>query len=147
MRRDRLDRSLILATAVDVVFHTALVFSAFLLFRGHNAPGGGFVGGLVAGAAFVIRYVDGGVASLRTRAFLRPATLLGGGLALALATGMLGWSGGGAFLDQRLWSVDLPVLGSVKAGTALPFDVGVYLVVVGLVLALLRTLGAEEDAP
>lgn len=137
-------RSTILATSVDVVFHTALVFSLFLLFRGHNAPGGGFVGGLVAGAAFVLRYVDGGSAALRRTIPLPPTALLGGGLAIALATGMLPWLDDGELLDQRDWSVDLPLLGTVKAGTTLLFDVGVYAVVAGLVLALLRTLGAEE---
>jgi len=138
-------RSTILATSVDVVFHTALVFSLFLLFRGHNAPGGGFVGGLVAGAAFVLRYVDGGSAALRRTIPLDPTALLGGGLAIASVTAMLPWLGGGELLDQHDWSATLPLLGTVKAGTALLFDAGVYSVVAGLVLALLRTLGAEEE--
>lgn len=144
MNRDN-PRSTILATSVDVVFHTALVFSLFLLFRGHNAPGGGFVGGLVAGAAFVLRYVDGGAAAVRRTIRLVPTALLGGGLAIALATGMLSWLSGDEFLDQRDWSADLPLLGTVKASTTLLFDVGVYAVVAGLVLALLRTLGAQEE--
>ena len=138
-------RSVVLETAVRLVFHTVLVFSLYLLFAGHNQPGGGFVGGLVAGAAFVLRYVSGGRAALRAAVPIDPGVPVGGGLVLATGTGMAAWVFGGQFLESGKLELDLPVLGMLKVTSALPFDTGVYLVVVGLVLAVLRTLGAEAE--
>jgi multicomponent Na+:H+ antiporter subunit A len=142
---DPVRRSVVLETAVRLVFHTVLVFSLYLLFAGHNQPGGGFVGGLVAGAAFVLRYVAGGRAALRAAVPIDPGIPVGGGLVLASGTGMAAWLFGGQFLESGKVELDLPVLGMLKATSALPFDTGVYLVVVGLVLAVLRTLGAEAE--
>ena len=142
---DDLRRSVVLETAVRLVFHTILVFSLYLLFAGHNQPGGGFVGGLVAGVAFVLRYIAGGRAALRTAVPIDPGVPVGGGLVLAAATGTAAWLFGGQFLESGIVEVDLPVLGLLKVTSALPFDTGVYLVVVGLVLGLLRTLGAEAE--
>jgi multicomponent Na+:H+ antiporter subunit A len=141
----RWDRSLILDTSIAVVVPAALLLSLYLLFAGHNEPGGGFVGGLVAGAAFVLRYVASGEPELRHGFSLPPALLLGGGLVVAVVAGSLGWVLGVEFLDQIDIGVHLPVLGEIHTSTAVVFDVGVYLVVVGLVLAVLTTLGTEND--
>ncbi|HVM18826.1 MAG TPA: hydrogen gas-evolving membrane-bound hydrogenase subunit E, partial [Egibacteraceae bacterium] len=137
-------RSLILDTGVRAVFRIILTFSLYLLLAGHNAPGGGFVGGLVAGAALVLVYVSHGPDRLRRLAPLTPELLLGSGVAVAGLTGAAAWLTGGQFLQHVVASIDLPVLGTLKVSTTLAFDVGVYLVVVGLVLALLRSLGGEE---
>lgn len=137
--------SQILDTVLDGVTRTALVLSAFLLFAGHNQPGGGFVGGLVAAAALVLRYVAGQTARVDTVARAAPSTLLGTGLLLAGSTGAAGWVWGEEFLTSEKLELVLPVLGTVKATSALPFDVGVYLVVVGLGLVILRSLGAEAE--
>ena len=145
---DELDperRSVVLETAVRLVFHTVLVFSLYLLFAGHNQPGGGFVGGLVAGAAFVLRYVAGGRAALKAAVPVDPGIPVGGGLVLAAGTGMAAWAFGGQFLESGKVEWHAPLLGAIKATSALPFDTGVYLIVVGLVLAVLRTLGAEAE--
>lgn len=136
--------SLILATCVGAIFHTALLFSLFLLFAGHNAPGGGFVGGLVAGAAFVLRYVEGGTDDLGRLMPVSATALLGAGLTMAVGTGLAALVVGGQFLESGKVTLDVPLLGEVKATSALPFDIGVYLVVVGLVLGILTTLGAEK---
>jgi multisubunit Na+/H+ antiporter MnhB subunit len=141
----RVERSLILETSIGVLFHTALLFSLFLLFAGHNAPGGGFIGGLVAGAAFVLRYVDGGAAAVARTARIGPHLLLGGGLALAVLTGAGPWLVGDAFLEAGKLELDVPLIGDVKATSALPFDIGVFLIVVGLVLMVLTTLGEEPE--
>ena len=141
---NRTAHSVILERCVAAVFPTALVFSLFLLFAGHNAPGGGFVGGLVAGAALVLRYVDGGVPAVARVVPVTPQAVLGSGLTLAVLTAAAGWMGGGDVLESSKLTWHAPLLGSVKATTALPFDIGVYLVVVGLVLSLLRSLGGEE---
>ena len=136
--------SLILDVLVDLVVRTALVFAAFLLFSGHNAPGGGFIAGLVAGIAIVLRYVSGGQRAVRAALGLPPAGLLGMGLSIALVTGMLGWTWGGTFLESAKWEIDVPVLGTIKATSALPFDIGVFVVVVGVTLSMLSALGRDE---
>lgn len=142
---DPVRRSVVLETVVRLAFHTVLVFSLYLLFAGHNSPGGGFVGGLVAGCAFVLRYVAGGRGALRDAVPVDPVVPLGLGMLLATSTGLAGLVLGGQLLESGKVSFDVPVLGLVKATSALPFDTGVYLVVVGLVLGLLRSLGAEAE--
>ncbi len=136
--------SLILETGVGALFHTTLLFSLFLLFAGHNAPGGGFVGGLVAGAAFVLRYVEGGATTVERAAPVSAAVLIGVGLTVAVGTGTASWLAGAQFLESGKVEVDHPLLGTVKTTSTLLFDIGVYLVVVGLVVGLLTTLGAED---
>ena len=138
-------RSVILETCVRLVFHTVLVFGVYLLFAGHNSPGGGFVGGLVAGSAFVLRYVAGGRAELRAAVPVDPGLPIGAGLLLAGGTGMGAWLFGADLITSAYGSAVLPVLGTVKASTVLLFDAGVFLVVIGLVLTLLRTLGGEAE--
>ncbi|MDX1619656.1 MAG: hydrogen gas-evolving membrane-bound hydrogenase subunit E, partial [Nitriliruptorales bacterium] len=137
--------SLIFDTILDGVFRTAIVFSLFLLFAGHNAPGGGFIGGLVAAAALVLRYVAGGVERVDRVVKLPVSAFLGVGLLLATLTGAGGWLWGDAFLASAKVEVAVPLFGTLKMTTALPFDIGVYAVVVGLALAVVRSLGAEAD--
>ena len=138
-------RSPVLTVGVDLVFHTILVFSVYLLFAGHNQPGGGFVGGLLAGAALVLRYASGGSAEVERLARVEPQTLFGVGLLLSAGTGLVPALLGDAFLQSTTWTWEVPVLGTVKASSTLFFDIGVYLVVVGLVLMVLEVLGGEGD--
>jgi multicomponent Na+:H+ antiporter subunit A len=138
-------RSLVLEVITRLLFHAVLVFSLFLLFAGHNAPGGGFAGGLVAGLALVLRYLAGGRYELGEAAPIDPGRLLGTGLLLAGATGAVGLALGAQVLETAYLEATVPVLGDVSLATALFFDIGVYLVVVGLVLDVLRSLGAELD--
>ena len=137
-------RSLILDTCARAIVPTALVFSLYLLFTGHNAPGGGFVGGLVAGAALVLRWLADGRALSGLRVQPSPLGLLGAGITIAVIVGMAAWAWDLPFLTHGKVELDLPVFGHVKATSALPFDIGVYLVVLGLTLTLLTTLGAED---
>ena len=130
---------------VRLVFHTVLVFGVYLLFAGHNQPGGGFAGGLVAGLAFVLRYLAGGRAALREAMAVDPGVPLGLGLVVAGVTGIVPLLLGGQLLESASVSLDLPLLGVAKVTSALAFDTGVFLVVVGLVLGVLRTLGAEAE--
>ena len=138
-------RSFVLDVLVDLVVRTALVFAIFLLFSGHNAPGGGFIAGLVAGISIVLRYVAGGHAAVRSFVPFRPEALLGVGLSIAILTGISGWMWGDAFLESAKLEVELPVLGTLKATSALPFDIGVFIIVVGVALAMISALGQEED--
>jgi multicomponent Na+:H+ antiporter subunit A len=139
------ERSLLLEVVTRLVFPTIMVLSVYFLFAGHNAPGGGFAGGLLAGLALVVRYVAGGRYELREAAPVEAGTLLGAGLLLAGLSGIGGLILGGEVLQTAVLEADIPVLGHVKLVSSLVFDVGVYLIVVGLVLDILRSLGAELD--
>ena len=138
-------KSFILETLVDLIVRTALVFSLFLLFSGHNSPGGGFVAGLVFGISLILKYVAGGIDEMRELVPVEPEVLLGGGLSLALLTGLAGWVWGDAFLESAYIEIELPLLGTLKASSALPFDIGVFAVVVGLVAALVTAFGAKTE--
>ncbi|MFP5331496.1 MAG: MnhB domain-containing protein [Acidimicrobiia bacterium] len=139
-----ISRSFVLDTLIDLVVRTALVFSVFLLFSGHNAPGGGFIAGLVAGIALVLRFIAGGREAVEKALRLPPAGLLGTGLAISLVTGLSGWLWGDAFLESAKLEVEVPILGVMKATSALPFDIGVYIVVLGVATAMLSALGHDE---
>jgi multicomponent Na+:H+ antiporter subunit A len=138
-------RSVVLEVVTRILFHTIVVFSVYLLFSGHNEPGGGFAGGLVAGLALVLRYLAGGRYELGEAAPVDPGLLLGTGLLVAGTTGVGGLLLGADVLQTAILETTLPVLGDVKLVTSLFFDMGVYLIVVGLVLDVLRSLGAELD--
>jgi multicomponent Na+:H+ antiporter subunit B len=113
-----------------------LVFSVFLLLRGHNQPGGGFVGGLVAASAFALYGVAFDVQRARQALLVKPLTLLGTGLLIALISGLPSVVRGGAFLTA-LWAPGLPL------GTPAVFDLGVFLVVLGVVLMMIFSLSEE----
>jgi len=138
-----INRSLILDTLVGLVVRTALALSIFLLFSGHNAPGGGFVGGLVAGITLVLGFLADGRAGVLSILRTRPENLLGIGLGLALLTAIMGGVWGSSFLESAKLEIDLPILGTLKTTSALPFDIGVFAVVVGLVGVLLLTVGDD----
>ncbi|RBY78302.1 Na+/H+ antiporter subunit A [Geodermatophilus sp. TF02-6] len=138
-------RSVILEVITRFLFHTILVFSLFLLFSGHNQPGGGFAGGLVAGLAVVLRYLAGGRYELGEAAPVDPGRVLGLGLLIAGVSAVAGLLLGGEVLQSVIVDLTLPVLGDIHLVTSLVFDVGVYLIVVGLVLDILRSFGAALD--
>lgn len=142
-------RSLILDTTTRLVFDATLVLSIYLLFAGHNQPGGGFVGGLVAAAAIALRYIAGGIDDVRALFALRPWTLLSVGLAVVVGTALVPLVLGDGPLNQEAYELHVVLLGKVKATTATVFDAGVYLIVVGLVLMIFEGLGdeAHESAP
>jgi multicomponent Na+:H+ antiporter subunit A len=138
------DRSPILDESVRLAFHTVLVLSVYLLFAGHNAPGGGFSGGLVAGSAILMRYIAGGRAAGRVPV-LGYQGLLGLGLLVSALTGVASLLGGLGYLESWLVEERVEVLGVLKFTASLPFDIGVYLVVVGLIAAIVESLGREAD--
>ncbi|AOX65503.1 Na+/H+ antiporter subunit A [Curtobacterium sp. BH-2-1-1] len=138
-------RSALLDVVVRLLFHGLIVLSVYLLFAGHNAAGGGFAGGLVAGIALAARYLAGGPAELGAAAPVRAGRLLGLGVATAAITALVPMFFGREALYSEFFEATVPVLGHVEFVTATFFDIGVYLVVVGLVLDVLRSLGAEVD--
>jgi multicomponent Na+:H+ antiporter subunit A len=138
-------QSVILQVVTRLLFHAIVIFSIYLLFSGHNAPGGGFAAGLVAGLALTVRYLAGGRTELNSAAPVDAGRLLGAGLFVAVGTGVAAIPFGGEFLQSALLDLHLPVVGHLHFVTSVFFDVGVYLIVVGLVLDILRSLGAEMD--
>ncbi|KHL18568.1 multicomponent Na+:H+ antiporter subunit A [Mumia flava] len=142
----RAERSIVFEIVTRLLFHTIIVFSLWLLFAGHNGPGGGFAGGLMAGLALTVRYLAGGRYELDDAAPIDAGQLLGIGLVTAALTALAPLAFGGQVLQSAIVDVDVPLLGHVHLVTSLFFDVGVYLVVVGMVLDLLRSLGGGIDA-
>ena len=118
----------------------ATVVGCYLLFAGHNNPGGGFAAGLVFGAVLALRTIAG---------FHRPTygiTLVAAGVFVVAGVALMPLLWGDPLFDQQVLSVEVPLLGKIKAGTALPFDLGVAAIVVGTVIAALDALGAAEFA-
>jgi multicomponent Na+:H+ antiporter subunit B len=135
--------ALILTATARLLMPLLLLFSVFILLRGHNEPGGGFSGGLIAAAAYSLLAYASGVAEARAALRIDPRSLLGIGLLVALGSGLVGVLLGGAPLEG-VW-VTLPVAGSVYVGTPLVFDIGVYLVVIGTALTMVFELKGEEE--
>lgn len=140
-------RSPILKAAATVLTPVIFVVSLALLWRGHNLPGGGFIGGLTAaGAVLLHAFGHGRDASLRLLG--HPVRLMILGLALGIASALAGWIFRGVFF-AGVWLPDfsLPLLGVIHLGTFLPFDVGVYLAVAGFVIHCARSLDEDYDLP
>ena len=138
-----MDASLILRVSAPLLLWLPVAVSLYLLVRGHDEPGGGFVGGLVAAAGLVFYAIARGREAAVRALVVSPAAWCGLGLIFATASGFLAWTDPEAgYLTHRWWFPDLPV--KLPLNTAFVFDVGVYLVVVGTVTALVLALVAED---
>ena len=131
--------TIILRTVAPLLVALMLLFSVFVLLRGHNEPGGGFIGGLIAAAAFAIHGIARGPEAVRRAMRIDPNALAGVGLALACVAGLLALPQSLPLLTG-LWA--FPVLGGIEVAlsTVLMFDAGVYLVVVGSLASIALTL-------
>lgn len=134
----------LLATGARTMIPTLVVFSLYVLVVGHDLPGGGFAGGLLGAAALLLVYLAYGDRGVRRALPTDPEIVVGIGLAVALLAGVFGLFGNDGFLTSLSASADVPVLGTVKVTSVLMFDVGVYLVVLGLVGTAIVQLGEEE---
>lgn len=126
--------SLILQTATRVLMPLLLLFALFMLGRGHNAPGGGFVAGLIVAAAYALQAFAFGVPAARRALLVEPGRLLGIGLLVAVLAGTSAWVGGLPFLTSLWWG---------GLGSPMFFDIGVFLVVVGVVLTMTFALAEQ----
>jgi len=133
--------SIILSTAIRFLLPLLLLFSVFMLLRGHNEPGGGFVGGLVVAAALALYALAEGAGEVRRLLNFDPRALIVAGLTLALISGILPLLIGRPFLTGLWFSSPFPVLGHL--GTPLLFDLGVYLLVAGMALLIVLSLMEE----
>lgn len=136
--------SVILSTATRILMPMLLLFSAFILFRGHNLPGGGFIGGLVASATFILHSYAYGVKNTRVLLRISPRMLVGAGLLVALGSGCVALFIEKPFLTGQWGEVQMGSDEILHLGTPIFFDVGVYLVVIGAVLTIILSL-AEGD--
>jgi multicomponent Na+:H+ antiporter subunit B len=134
--------SIILSTASRYLFPLMLIFSFFLFLRGHNEPGGGFVGGLVAAAAYALYLIANGVDEAKKLLKAEPIKLIALGLLLAVISAFISVVTGQDFMTGVWAKNEFPVIG--KVGTPLLFDLGVYFLVLGIVLKIVFSL-AEED--
>jgi multicomponent Na+:H+ antiporter subunit B len=135
--------SLILSTAARYLLPLLVLFSLFILIRGHNEPGGGFIGGLVAAAAFALNAIAFDARSTRRTLRVDPRMLIPAGLSIALVSGIVSLLYGDPFMTGKWFTVFIPGLEQVDIGTPLVFDCGVYLLVLGVALTMILTLTEE----
>lgn len=136
--------TLIFRTVAPLLTAVMLVFSVFVLLRGHNEPGGGFIGGLIAASALAIYGMAMGEEAARRALRVHPVSIAGFGLALAALAGMVSIAFDVPFLTG-LWAT-LPIGdGEVTLSTPMVFDIGVYLVVFGTISAIALALEADEE--
>lgn len=137
--------TLILHTAALAIMPLQLMFSVFLLLRGHDEPGGGFIGGLVAASAFVLYAFAFGAESTRKLLRVSPKDLLAAGLLFGLASTIPAFWTGQAMLTALWWQVPLPGEGYLKLSTVLVFDIGVYLAVLGTLMTFVISLMESDE--
>ena len=137
-------RTLIFRFTAPYLTSLMVLFSIFVLLRGHNEPGGGFIGGLIAASAFAIYGIACGVEPVRRALYFHPMAIAGSGLMLAVLAGLLSAVFGTQFMTG-LWTFPQMLGGQVGLSTPMFFDIGVYLVVVGGISAIALALEERES--
>lgn len=136
--------SLILRTTVRYLFPILLLFSIFIFWRGHNEPGGGFIAGLVASAAYALFSIACGAEEARRTLGIETRLLIGIGLLIALLSGLPGIFTGQAFLTGIWDYISIPGVFKFEIGTPVLFDIGVFLAVMGVTLTIIFALEEVE---
>lgn len=135
--------TLIFRTVAPLLTALMIIFSIFILLRGHNQPGGGFIGGLIAASAFAIYGIAYGVAAVRRALWFHPMSIAGAGLFLAVISGLISLFAGVPFMTG-LWIYPHAFGVEVPLSTVMSFDIGVYLVVVGAITSIALALEERE---
>ena len=136
--------TLIFRTMVGPIVTIMLVFSVFICLRGHNAPGGGFIGGLIAAAAIAVLGIAGGSSAARKALRVDPLAIAGFGVVIAALSGLASMFTGSPFLTS-IWAYWPLGEVTVPLSTPLVFDLGVYLVVFGTLAAIALALEEEGE--
>ncbi|MYL48598.1 Na(+)/H(+) antiporter subunit B [Halobacillus litoralis] len=136
---------IILRTTTTLIAFILLGFSVYLFFAGHNAPGGGFIGGLMTAAAIILMYMAYGSKAMEKILPVNFRFLIPVGLMVATATGIGGMVFDAPFLTQTFAYFQLPILGKTELATALLFDLGVYLAVVGVTMTIILTIAYDRE--
>ncbi|MEO9298370.1 monovalent cation/H+ antiporter subunit A [Devosia alba] len=126
------------------LFPVIIVLALFLFLRGHDQPGGGFIAGITMSIAFVLQYLGGGTRWVEERLRILPTYWIGAGLLIALLTGAGAWLFGAPFLTSSFQYLDLPLLGKVPLASALLFDLGVFVLVVGATVLILIAIAHQS---
>lgn len=137
--------TVILRTIAPFLTSLMVIFSIFVLLRGHNEPGGGFIGGLIAASAVSIYGIAWGVASVRRALYFHPISIAGAGLMIALLSGVASLPFGFPFLTGLWGYLDLGDDVELAISSPLFFDIGVWLVVVGAISAIAMALAERES--
>ena len=132
------------ATIARLLMPMAGLVSVYFLLRGHDAPGGGFVGGLVMAAAIIVQYMTSGVLWVESRLRIHPQTWIALGLLGSVGAGLVAWFAGAPFLSSIEWHADLPLVGTLHLSTVLLFDLGVFVVVVGSTVLMLIAIAHQS---
>jgi multicomponent K+:H+ antiporter subunit A len=133
--------SLLLSVVAQSLLPLAVMVSIYIFFRGHNLPGGGFIAGLVTAVAIILQYIAQGVDWVKARMNVEYQRVVAVGLLIALVTGAASWIFNRPFLTSWFDYFDVPVLGKLELASAIAFDLGVYVTVVGSTLLILASLG------
>ena len=136
--------NVIMRTMTQMVFFIIFLFSIHIFLAGHFAPGGGFVGGLLMSCAIVLLLITFDLKTVQTLLPINYMTLTAIGLALALLTACISAFAGEAFFTHYVDYFTLPLLGKTELHTAMLFDTGVYLVVVGVTMIIIQSIGGDE---
>lgn len=138
--------SLIFRYVASVLFFLIQGFALYLLLRGHNLPGGGFIGGLVASIALLLLTLAIGIREMKKVLRVDPVVVAVWGVILAAGTGIIPMLVGKPYLEQFNYHFyDVPFVGELHVGTPLIFDIGVYLLVIGIVVKLMFSLSESTD--
>ena len=143
-------KTVILRTASRIIVPLSLIFAAYIYFKGHQTPGGGFVGGLVASVALIVHRISEKEGSLQRMLPVRERTLIGWGLLLAMGRGVAAMCVGLPFLTSGHTAISLPTgpsdsLQTFEVASAMAFDLGVVLVVTGVVVGMINALTDEIE--
>jgi len=138
-------RTLIFRTVAPYLASLMVLFSVFILLRGHNEPGGGFIGGLIAASAFAIYGIACGVSPVRRALYFHPMAISGFGLLVSASSGLVSFFLHMPFLTGQ-WAMFAIGNVTVAVSTVMLFDIGVYLVVVGSITSIALTLEEREHA-
>ncbi len=136
---------LILTNITRPLLPLALLFSVYIFLRGHNAPGGGFIAGLITAAVLILQYIASGIVWTRPRLNYDHHLVMAWGLIIALVTGLGSWLVQHPFLTSTFEYVSLPVIGKFELASAMIFDLGVFMTVVGSVMLVLVKLGSMNS--
>src|SRR5699024_8466632 len=135
---------MMIQTSMRLITLIVFSFSFYLFFAGHNSPGGGFIGGLMTASAILVLYLAFDRKKINKAIRLNYTIIIGVGLLLAVGTGMASMIFDDPFLTHFFESIHFPVFGEVELTTALPFDLGVYLVVVGAAMSIILAIAGDD---
>lgn len=137
--------SVVLRTISRTMIAPIGLVALWMLWRGHDLPGGGFIAGLVAASGMGLWFLAFGVDGMHRLIPVRGSVLIGIGLSIAALTGFVMLLVGRGFLGVAIWRFELPLLGTQKLTASFAFDTGVFLLVIGMVTTLLEVFGSQDE--